>query len=97
MQARVLRFRWMNMIGSLIATVYNAIIEVWPFAAIGGIVTMTAALTFGLTRYRVPADFALVVLGAVGAAAVGHLIRSRLRPAEPADAGDETEWTTTAG
>lgn len=33
MQARVLRFRWMNMIGSLVATVYNAIIEVWPFAA----------------------------------------------------------------
>lgn len=40
MQARVLRFRWMNMIGSLIATVYNAVIEVWPFAA------MNAAIFF---------------------------------------------------
>lgn len=30
--ARVLRFRWMNFAGAVIATVYNAIIEVWPFA-----------------------------------------------------------------
>jgi len=31
MQARVLRFRWMNLAGSLIATVYNAAIHLWPF------------------------------------------------------------------
>lgn len=30
--ARVLRFRWMNLIGAVIATAYNAIIGVWPFA-----------------------------------------------------------------
>ncbi len=32
MQARVLRFRWMNLAGAATATVYNAIIGVWPFA-----------------------------------------------------------------
>jgi len=32
MVARVLRFRWMNLWGAVIATGYNAIIEVWPFA-----------------------------------------------------------------
>ncbi|WP_062077280.1 hypothetical protein [Demequina globuliformis] len=32
MQARVLKFRWMNFAGALIATIYNGIIEVWPFA-----------------------------------------------------------------
>src|SRR5690554_442124 len=32
MVARVLRFRWMNLAGAAIATLYNAIIEVWPFA-----------------------------------------------------------------
>jgi hypothetical protein len=32
MVARVLRFRWMNLWGAVIATGYNAAIEVWPFA-----------------------------------------------------------------
>ena len=32
-QARVLRFRWMNFAGSVVATGYNAVIGVWPFAA----------------------------------------------------------------
>lgn len=30
--ARVVRFRWMNLAGAAIATIYNAIIGVWPFA-----------------------------------------------------------------
>jgi hypothetical protein len=33
MQARVLRFRWLNFAGAVIATVYNAIIGIWPFFA----------------------------------------------------------------
>lgn len=32
-QARVLRFRWLNFVGAVIATAYNAIIEIWPFFA----------------------------------------------------------------
>lgn len=37
-QARVLRFRWMNLAGSVVATWFNAVIEVWPF------VVMNAAI-----------------------------------------------------
>ncbi len=33
MQARVLRFRWLNFVGAVIASAYNAIIEIWPFFA----------------------------------------------------------------
>lgn len=40
MVARVLRFRWMNMAGAAIATVYNAIIEVWPFAFMNLAITL---------------------------------------------------------
>ncbi|WP_296667847.1 hypothetical protein [Demequina sp.] len=32
-QARVLRFRWMNFAGSVVATAYNGIIGIWPFFA----------------------------------------------------------------
>ncbi|WP_062381037.1 hypothetical protein [Demequina pelophila] len=32
-QARVWRFRWMNLAGSLIATAYNAIFGIWPYFA----------------------------------------------------------------
>jgi hypothetical protein len=40
MQARVLRFRVMNLAGAVIATVYNAVIEVWPFAAMNGAIAV---------------------------------------------------------
>ncbi|WNM24607.1 hypothetical protein RN607_00190 [Demequina capsici] len=33
MQARMLVFRWMNLIGSLIATGYNLIYGIWPYVA----------------------------------------------------------------
>jgi len=35
-QARVLRFRWLNLAGSVIATAYNAVIGIWPFVAMNG-------------------------------------------------------------
>ena len=39
-QSQVLRFRWMNLIGSVVATFYNAIIEVWPFAAMNAAIAI---------------------------------------------------------
>lgn len=39
-QARVLRFRWMNLVGAALATGYNAAIEVWPFAVMNGVITV---------------------------------------------------------
>ena len=37
MQARVLRFRWINLVGSLVATGYNTWIGIWPFAAMNAV------------------------------------------------------------
>lgn len=38
---------------------------VWPYLALAGIVTFSAAITFGIQRYRLPVDVALPVLAAV--------------------------------
>lgn len=40
MQGRVLRFRWMNLAGAVAATIYNAIIEIWPFAAMNAAIAI---------------------------------------------------------
>lgn len=37
---RVLRFRWMNLTGSLIAAIYNGVIGVWPFMAMNGVIVL---------------------------------------------------------
>jgi hypothetical protein len=39
-QSRVLRFRWLNLAGALIATVYNAAVEIWPFAVMNGVISV---------------------------------------------------------
>jgi hypothetical protein len=39
-QARVLRFRWINFAGSVIATAYNAILGIWPFVAMNGVIAV---------------------------------------------------------
>ncbi|WP_291381063.1 hypothetical protein [Demequina sp.] len=43
MQARVLRFRWINMIGSIIATFYNAVLGIWPFVAMNAVIAVISA------------------------------------------------------
>lgn len=40
MQARVLRFRVLNLVGSAIATGYNAWVGIWPFAAMNGVIAV---------------------------------------------------------
>lgn len=40
MVARVLRFRWMNLAGAAIATIYNALIGIWPFAFMNLAITL---------------------------------------------------------
>lgn len=40
MQARVLRFRVLNLIGSAIATGYNLWAGIWPFAAMNGVIAV---------------------------------------------------------
>jgi hypothetical protein len=43
MQARVLRFRWMNLVGAAMATVVNAMLGIWPFAAMNGVIAVIDA------------------------------------------------------
>ncbi|HYN57494.1 MAG TPA: hypothetical protein VES03_09875 [Motilibacterales bacterium] len=53
MQARVLRFRVMNLAGAGMATVVNAMLEIWPFAAMNGVITVIDAYwIWRLTRER---------------------------------------------
>ena len=53
MQARVLRFRWMNLIGAAMATVVNAMLGIWPFAAMNGVIAVIDAYwIWRLTRER---------------------------------------------
>ncbi|MFJ3407841.1 hypothetical protein [Promicromonospora sp. NPDC090134] len=39
-QARVFRFRWLNLTGSLIATAYNAVLGIWPFFAMNAAISL---------------------------------------------------------
>ncbi|GMA35577.1 hypothetical protein [Demequina litorisediminis] len=52
-QARVWRFRWMNLIGSVIATGYNTLIGAWPFVFMNAaIVVINIYWLVRLTRER---------------------------------------------
>jgi hypothetical protein len=59
-------------------------VTIIPFVAIAISVTLTAAVSFGITRYRVGADVALCILAAVGVDAVVRWFTQRR--AEPAAA-----------
>lgn len=53
MQARVLRFRWMNLVGASMATVVNALLGIWPFAAMNGVIAVIDVYwIWRLTRER---------------------------------------------
>ena len=49
---------------------YRRQVTLVPLLAPMLVITVTAALAFGTTRYRIPADVALVVLAGVGLAAL---------------------------
>jgi hypothetical protein len=36
----VWRFRWMNLAGAALATIVNALLEIWPFAAMNGVIAV---------------------------------------------------------
>lgn len=62
--------------------------QVWPYISIALMVSVTAASTFGLTRYRVPVDVAMIALAAVGIDACVRAVIERR-------ADDASEPTTT--
>jgi 4-amino-4-deoxy-L-arabinose transferase-like glycosyltransferase len=59
-------------------------IPILPLLAIAAIATFAAALTFGVTRYRAPAEVALVLAAAMGAVAAWDRVRHRAPSIEPA-------------
>lgn len=69
------------------AVVWRRRTTLLPVAAVAGTSLMTAVITFGVTRYRVGADVAFVVLFAV---ALSHLI-DRYGPAKPTAADPDPE------
>mgnify|MGYP003466159381 FL=1 len=76
MQARVLRFRWINFVGSLVATGYNTWIGIWPFAAMNAVIA--AINIYWLIRlYREAKDAAVfeVVEVRPDDAYLGHVLR----------------------
>lgn len=76
MQARVLRFRWLNFIGAIIATGYNAVIEVWPFAAMNGAIAIIDAYwLWRLYREAHDGEVYHVVQVAPGEAYLAHVLR----------------------
>ena len=59
-------------------------VRIWPLLVQPALVTVVAALTFGITRYRAGAEITLVVLAAVAiVAAVEWALRSRAARSGP--------------
>jgi hypothetical protein len=75
MQARVLRFRWMNFAGSVIAAAYNAVVAIWPFAVMNAVIAVIDAYwLWRLTRERHDADVYQVVPVGAGDHYLRHVL-----------------------
>lgn len=75
-QARVLRFRWLNLTGSSLATAYNAILGIWPFVAMNGVIVLINVYwLIRLNRERHDATTYTVVAVAPDDAYLLHVLR----------------------
>jgi hypothetical protein len=75
MQARVLRFRVMNLAGAAMATVVNALLGIWPFAVMNGVIAVIDAYwIWRLTRERHDADVYEVVEVGIDDAYLRHVL-----------------------
>ena len=84
----------------MIASIYGAVVmrrrtSLLPVAAVAGTSILTAAITFGITRYRVGADLVFVVLAAIALGALLDRFRPSSTPSadqpEPASSKPEPE------
>ena len=75
-QARVLRFRVLNLVGALLATGYNAVIGVWPFAAMNAVISVIDVYwLWRLTRERHDDDVYAVVEVSADDGYLRHILR----------------------
>lgn len=97
MQARVWRFRVMNLVGSLLATAYNAVFGIWAFAVMNGVISaIDVYWLWRLRRERGDGDVYAVVEVAPDDAYLRHVLavhaddvaRHRTVPARDVDPGD---------
>jgi len=72
-------------VGGLVS-MWRRRVTIIPFVAVGISVTLTAAVSFGITRYRVGADVALCIAAAAGLDAAIRWLGGR-RPSGPAGPG----------
>ncbi|GIG23440.1 hypothetical protein Cch01nite_41640 [Cellulomonas chitinilytica] len=76
MQARVLRFRVLNLVGAFLATVYNTAIGVWPFAAMNAVISVIDIYwLWRLTRERHDDQVYAVVEVAPDDAYLQHILK----------------------
>lgn len=78
-QARVLRFRVMNLAGALLATLYNGVLGIWPFAAMNAVIAVIDVywLRRLLRERHDPVAYSVVEVGA-GDAYLAHVVTSHL-------------------
>ncbi len=74
-------------VGGLVV-LYRRRITIIPLLAVAAIATFAAAITFGVTRYRAPAEVAIVAAAAVGLVALWQWIAGK-RHRAPAPDGPE--------
>ena len=76
MQARVLRFRWMNLTGAVISMVVNGLLSIWPFAAMNAVIAaIDVYWILRLTRERHDQSVYDVVEVGVSDAYLHHVMR----------------------
>lgn len=79
--AQYYAFGALAIVGAALVVRRRGWLGAWPFLSVFVIVTITAALTYGTTRFRTPAEVAIVVLAAVALdAGVSAIERRRHQP-----------------
>jgi hypothetical protein len=98
-QARVLRFRVLNLAGAVLAVVYNVALAIWPFAAMNAIIAVIDVywLRRLVSERHDPEAYSVVEVGARDAY-LGHVLAVHLddirsfQPSYAAPADDDRRW-----
>ena len=98
-QARVLRFRVLNLVGALLAVLYNAVLGIWPFAVMNAVIAVIDVYWLWrlLTERHDPAAYSVVEVGPRDAY-LAHVIDShlddirRFQPSYAAPGDDALRW-----
>ena len=98
-QARVLRFRVLNLAGAVLAVIYNVALTIWPFAAMNAVIAVIDLywLQRLLAERHDPSAYSVVEVGADDAY-LGHVLDVHLadirtfQPSYAVPSGDALRW-----